>query len=184
MSSDIIYINGEKWVLLAKPLRGELESILDAFLPPLESRSWNTANLDGYTCIWSIEGNRVYLKAVEVDMYDSEKKEEYTLTYTTDTLKDVFKGYRCTRKGIEAKWIDKESTFRAGKGKVVRYVHSGFNRNHETEMHFKVHKGKITGMQLRKYRYTVKTVTKERNGRKSQSATIRVLQYRTLQKLI
>ena len=104
---------------------------------------WHTANPEGYTCIWSIEGNRIYLKAVEVDMYDSKSKKEYTVTYTADTLKDVFKGYRCTRKGIMAKWIDPGTTLRAGKGKVVRYVHAGYNRNHETEMHFRVRNGKI-----------------------------------------
>ena len=143
LSPDNIYINGEKWALLARPLSKELKSRLDAFLPPHDSRVWHTANPEGYTCIWSIEGNRIYLKAVEVDMYDSKSKKEYTVTYTADTLKNVFKGYRCTRKGIAAKWIDPGTTLRAGKGKIVRYVHAGYNRNHETEMHFRVRNGKI-----------------------------------------
>lgn len=181
---DVIYINGEKWALLAKPLPKDLRARLDAFLPPHDSRAWNTANLDGYTCVWSIEGNRIYLKAVEVDMYDSQKKEEYTVTYTADSLKDVFKGYRCTRRGIEAKWIGRDYTLRAGKGKVIRYVHAGYNRIHETEMHFNVHKGKIADMQLRRYRFTTIYITREHNGRKYQSPAICLLQYRTLQKLI
>ena len=143
LSPDNIYIYGEKWALLARPLSKELKGRLDAFLPPHDSRVWHTANPEGYTCIWSIEGNRIYLKAVEVDMYDSKSKKEYTVTYTADTLKNVFKGYRCTRKGIAAKWIDPGTTLRAGKGKIVRYVHAGYNRNHETEMHFRVRNGKI-----------------------------------------
>lgn len=181
---DIIYINGEKWALLAKPLPKDLSARLDAFLPPHDSRAWHTGNLSGYTCVWGIEGNRIYLKAVEVDMYDSQKKEEYTVTYTADSLKDVFKGYRCTRKGIEAKWIGRDYTLRAGKGRVIRYVHAGYNRTHETEMHFNVHKGKIADMQLRRYRFTTINITREHNGRKYQSPAICLLQYRTLQKLI
>ena len=42
---------------------------------------------------------------------------------------------------VEARWLNGE--FRAGKGDLVRYVHSGFDRNMETECVLRIKNGKV-----------------------------------------
>lgn len=142
LEGDIIYIDGKKWQLMAKPIATDavVYNRLMDFLP--EGRSMTTANWEGYTGFWIIKNGCLYLQKIEVDFYDEEKLEDYTLTFDADTLKAVFAPYY-TVHGISTGWCSGE--FRAGRGKVIRYVHSGFNRDMEEECVLTIKKGKILG---------------------------------------
>lgn len=143
-SSDIIYINGEKWYLMAKPLNRDstLYVNLDKYLP--ENRSRSTANWEGYTAYWSIRNDYLYLDTIGVDLYDKETKEKSSLFLTPKQLKKAFAPYY-KKKTICATWMNGE--MRAGQGDLVRYVHMGFDRNVEKEIVMQVEHGKIIGQQ-------------------------------------
>lgn len=64
-SADAVYIDGEEWSLLAKPLEADsaISARLYAFLP--ENRKWTTANYGGYDAVWEMVGDSLYLKGVQ-----------------------------------------------------------------------------------------------------------------------
>lgn len=145
LSGDVIYIEGEEWELMAKPI--DEDSVIFArlmdFIP--ENHCATTANWQGYTGFWEVRNNRLYLQKIEVCLYDREKQKKSTLTFDADTLKPVFASYS-TPDGIFARWFTGE--IRAGKGDLVRYIHSGFHRNLQIEKVMTVKDGKIIGTHL------------------------------------
>ena len=185
LAADKIYINGEKWDLYAWPINKLYSGRLQDFLKEREGTAvteCTMANPWGYNCTWEIKGGKMYLKEVVVDMYDTVARKEFQVVYPADSLKDVFKE-SCTRKGICADWVSGDLI--AGKGKLVAYVHMGFNRTAEYEVHFKVEMGKVTASSLRRYRIVdkiVKTV-KEVDGKMlDRYMGIRTLTYTTLKR--
>ena len=159
LSGDVIYLQGEEWALLDKPI--DRDSILFhrliEFLP--ENHCITTANREGYTAYWEVRQSHLYLHHLEVCIYDEQKKEEYSLTYQPDQLKKVFQPYYQDRK-ICARWFSGE--LRAGTGKLVRYVHSGFDRNMETEQVMALQHGHIESSQT--YHNTIRAGIKIKNS--------------------
>lgn len=145
LAPDIIYMEGEEWSLMAKPVQADsvLFARLMDFIP--DNHCVSTANWEGYTGFWEIKNNYLYLRKIEVCLHDKEREEISTVTWDADTLKTVFAPYY-TPEGICASWLNEE--IRAGKGELVRYVHSGFTRNMETEKVMTVKKGKIIRTRL------------------------------------
>lgn len=139
LSGDVICIEGKEWELMDKPINtdSDLFNRLMDFIP--ENHCITTSNGEGYTAFWEIRNNYLYLQKIKVCVYDNEK--ESTITFDVDTLKTVFAPYY-TQDGICARWFTGE--IRAGQGKMVRYVHSGFDRNMEIENVMRVKRGKIT----------------------------------------
>lgn len=141
---DVIYIDGERWSLLIKPV--EYDSILyfslRAALP--KERSWSTANWDGYTGYWSIRDERLCLDSITVEMYDQETKQSHEQRIAEADMHRLFKDYY-TDGGIVATWLSKN--IRAAKGKKIYYQHSGYERNHEHEQVLTVKNGKVTACQ-------------------------------------
>ena len=139
-SCDVIYINGEKWWLMARPIDKDsaLYARLRDFLP--ENHCMSTANWDGYTAFWKIEDSCLYLQRMEICVYDKASRKDSTLIYHTDALKTLFTPYYENGR-IPARWFSGE--LRAGKGDLVRYVHSGFDRNMETEQVILLRQGRI-----------------------------------------
>jgi hypothetical protein len=137
---DLIEIDGQEWTLLGKPI--DYDSIcyhkLRAFLP--EERALVTSNWSRYTGHWTIKENRLYLKKISIKMYDKKEKKEYEIEYDAEALKDVFRPYY-TSKGICAQWHN--GRIRCGRGKLIRYVHMGYDRNVAEERIFTLKKGKI-----------------------------------------
>lgn len=144
-SADIIYINGEKWKLFALPLEtnSQVHRKIKNTLP--EDRSIVTSNWVGYTAYWLLHEDMLYLQQVQVPMYDKKAKRSYTEYLTIDTLKSLFPDY-ATKFGIEARWFSGQA--RAGRGKVIRYEHSGFNRNMDQEYIMSFENGKLTNKRL------------------------------------
>ena len=125
-AGDIIHIDGEEWNLLANPI--EEDSVLLAqvlnFLP--EERDHSMSNWYGYTA----------------HPYDEVHQSHSSLFLDADTLKHVFSPYyNAEQKAICARWISEE--LRAGKGKMIRYSHAGFDRNLEIELFMNVKNGQI-----------------------------------------
>lgn len=140
LMADVIYIQGEKWDLMAKPFHEDsaVFARLMNFIP--RNHCVSTANWEGYTAFWEIKHDSLYLQKMEVCLYDKEKEETSTLTLNIEALQAAFPDYY-TPEGICARWLNGE--IRAGKGEWVRYVHSGFARNMATEKVMTVENGEI-----------------------------------------
>lgn len=139
-SGDVIRLEGEEWVLMAKPI--DYDSLLcrrmGDFLPENVSRS--TGNYSGYTAFWEVRDGYLCLQRVEADVYEEVGKKKSTRVYEVKDLQPIFAAY-CRAGTIQARWFSGE--LRAGKGDLVRYVHDGFDRNMETEQVLTVRNGKV-----------------------------------------
>ena len=115
-SGDVIRLEGEEWVLMAKPIGYDslLCRRMEAFLPENVSRS--TGNYSGYTAFWEVRDGYLCLKRVEADVYDEASKEESIRVYEVKDLQPIFAAY-CQAGEIQARWFSGE--LRAGKGDVV-----------------------------------------------------------------
>lgn len=139
-SCDVIQIKGENWFLMAKPIDTDstLYVRLKDFIP--KNHCVLTANRDGYTAFWEIRNEYLYLQRIEVCVYDEANKKDSTLIFDADRLKSIFAPY-CQKGKICARWVSGQ--IRAGQGGLLRYEHSAFNRNMETEQVIKLKCGKV-----------------------------------------
>lgn len=139
-SGDVLYIEGEKWDLMAKPIDADstLYARLRDFLP--KNHCMTTANWSGYTAFWEIRNDRLYLQRLDICIYDRGSQKDSTLIFEADLLQTLFAPYY-KHGEIYARWFSGE--LRAGQGNLVRYVHSGFNRNMETERVMTLKDGKV-----------------------------------------
>lgn len=105
-SCDVIYINGEQWWLMARPIDKDsaLYTRLRDFLP--ENHCMSTANWDGYTAFWKIEDSCLYLQRMEIcvgnyiPVYTS-------LPITITNNHKLYKYYICQVKSSLGIWIEK-----------------------------------------------------------------------------
>lgn len=74
LSGDFIYLQGEEWELLSKPINRDsvLFHRLMEFLP--DNHCITTANWEGYTAYWEVQQSHLYLHHLEVCVYDKQKK--------------------------------------------------------------------------------------------------------------
>lgn len=140
--ADVIYIDGTEWKLYAHPL--EMDSViqqkLKSILPDNKDRSWRTSNWKGYTAHWNLDEGMLYLQYIRVHMYDKGAKRSYTKYILPDDMKEAFPAH-VTKFGLEARWFNGE--VRVGKGELIRYEHSWFNRNVEQEQIMTFENGKL-----------------------------------------
>ena len=116
-SADAVYIDGEEWSLLAKPLEADsaISARLYAFLP--ENRKWTTANYGGYDAVWEMVGDSLYLKGVSVSLYDENTGKYTEKNIKADTLHCIFDG-KVSSNGIFAYWVN--GKIRAGRGTCAK----------------------------------------------------------------
>lgn len=140
LAGDIIFINGEQWILLGKPI--ERDSVLYhnfiGILP--EDRSCSTANWDGYTCYWSIKNEKLCLDSVKVTTYNQETKRDHDCSISSADMQRVFKKYY-DKDEILATWV--KGTIRVARGEILLYEHSAYARNYEQEQIITLKKGQI-----------------------------------------
>ena len=138
---DIVYIDGEQWELLGKPVYADsvLSRELKEALP--KGRGIVTSNWAGYTAYWSIRQEQLCLDSILYEIFDAKKSK--TKCLPSDTLLRVFSKY-VEGKRIVATWFDGD--IRLAKGKMIYYVHSGFERNYENEKLVTLDHGKVCGM--------------------------------------
>lgn len=136
-TGDRISVNGEEWILLAKPI--ETDTLLSKQVRDLlpENRMISTGNWSGYTAFWELKGDCLYLQKIEVEM--TSRKED-NMVFTPESLKGIFASYY-GQDGICAAWVS--GNLRMGKGALVQYHHMGFSRNYETECIMKLEDGKM-----------------------------------------
>ena len=141
LSGDIISFNGDSWVFMAKPINMDstLYNRLMDFIP--DNHCVSTGNWEGYTAFWEIQNDYLCLQRIEVCVYDETSRKDSTLIYHAEALQAPFLPYYYENGSVEARWLNGE--FRAGKGDLVRYVHSGFDRNMETECVLRIKNGKV-----------------------------------------
>ena len=139
---DVIYINGEQWSLLIKPVDWDstLYFTLKDALP--KERSYSTANWDGYTGHWSVKSKRLVLDSITVRFYDKSTRKEWQESLPEAQMRRIFKDYY-VKNDIVATWLTKN--IRMAQGKTVYYEHMGYERNHELEQIFTIKQGKVKG---------------------------------------
>lgn len=146
MSSDIVYIDGEEWELMAKPLtlNDQIRERLYDFLP--ENHCSTTANPMGYTAFWEIRDSYLYLLRMEVCVYDQNTKQNSTLVYNTDDLKQIVGSYYQNGK-ICARWVSTKKDIAVGQGDMIWCSTNFFYRNMEKERLLRIEQGKVTQSQ-------------------------------------
>jgi len=139
---DVIYINGERLELLGRPiwLDSTLYHTLKDELP--SDQGTVTSNWDGFIAYWSINNDKLYLDSVRCEAYDPKAKAVTGESIPSMTLYRIFNSYSAGNR-IAASWVS--GKFRAAKGKVIYYQHSGFERNYEEETILDIDKGKVVG---------------------------------------
>lgn len=140
---DIIYIDGEQWELLGKPIYADsvLSRELREALP--EGRGISSANWAGYTAYWSIDEEKLCLDSILYKVYDTKTVKGRTERLPSDVLLRVFRKY-FDGKRIVITCVNGD--LRVAKGKQIYYVHSGFERNYEHERFITIEHGKVCGM--------------------------------------
>lgn len=137
---DIIFINGEKWTLLGEPI--QVDSALSRHLREVlpENRSLCSSNWKGYTAYWSIRNEKLCLDSILVMFYNSETRKVNYQSIPDADMRNVFHDYY-DNEDIVATWYT--GRVREGQGALVRYEHSGFDRNHEHEQILTVKEGQV-----------------------------------------
>ncbi len=152
-ASHVIYIDGQKWMLLGCPL-AELDSAHSAsfysHLP--EDRSWSTANWEGYLSYWSVEDDYLVLDRVVYKMSDKNTKQSWQKVLSQAAMREALADY-CHNGKIVATWVT--HTLRAAQGKLIYYEHDAWERYHETEQHLEVKEGRIVGRKFHHNRVVV-----------------------------
>ena len=140
---DVIYINGERFELLEKPifLDSTLYHTLKEELP--SNRYIVTSNWDGFTTYWSINDDKLYLDSVRCEVYDPNVKAVVGESIPFMTLYRIFNRY-CAGNRIVASWVS--GKFRVAKGEVIYYQLSGFKRNYEEETILNINHGEVIEM--------------------------------------
>lgn len=149
-ASDVIYIDGQRWMLLGRPVGYDsvLYSRVVAALP--EERSQSTANWDGFLGYWSLDGDRLILDSVTFDVPEDGDYDEYALNEAV--MHEVFGNYY--RGGrIVATWVT--GVLRVAQGEMLLYQHDGWVRHYETEMLLEVEQGRVAKRTLHHNRMVV-----------------------------
>lgn len=137
--SEVIYIDGEKWQLLGRPINSDpalVRRLIDV-LP--ENRIKSTANWDGFTAFWSINSDEMLcLDSIQVWM---DSREESHVCLSAEDMHEVFNEY-FDNGVIMASWYNGD--IRVARGKRLYYEHMGYFRHYEQEQVFKVKDGRIT----------------------------------------
>lgn len=140
---DIIYIDGVRMGLLARPAANKAidGKRLLSMLP--EKRVKSTANWDGLIGCWSIKANKLVLDSMIVEMYTDKRGEYETVRVAKDIIDDIFAKYT-TAGNVVATWFS--GTLRAASGKTLLYEHSAFYRYLEHEIVIDVKNGEVVKM--------------------------------------
>jgi len=138
---DVIYIDGEPWELLGKPVYADsvVSRELREALP--KDRGTISSNWAGYTAYWSIQHETLCLDSILYNVYELEK--ETTERLPSDALLRVFRKYVDGKRIV---FTCVSGDLRLAKGKQIYYQHSGFDRHYEQERFVSIEQGKVCGI--------------------------------------
>ena len=145
-AADIIYINGQKWWLMGRPVGADSALYVNVRerLPRYVQES--TANWDQFVGYWNLDGEWLVLDSIVCVVYeDSTYKESHEMSLSQATMREVFGNYYRNGK-IMATWLT--DTIRVAQGERIFYEHMGWNRHYETEMMLEVKEGLVVGRTL------------------------------------
>ena len=139
---DILLYDNKVYDVHANPL--------ESFYPDKTSRpqfqirpgSISSGNWRGYTAIWEIIGETLFLKGIDSWVCESKFSDEKC--HKAD-LKELF-GVRFQKGRVEANWFNGE--VRIPDGKMLQYVHMGYGSVHEREILLTFQSGRITGKKV------------------------------------
>lgn len=139
---DILLYDNKVYELHANPL--------ESFYPDKTSRphfqirpgSISSGTWRGYTAIWEIAGETLFLKGI--DSWVCEAKLSDEKCHKAD-LKELF-GVRFQGGRVEANWFNGE--VRIPDGKMLQYVHMGYGSIYERDILLTFKAGRITGKRV------------------------------------
>lgn len=102
----------------------------------------SSGNWRGYTAIWEIEGDVLFLKGIDSWVCDSKLSAE---DCRKADLKELF-GAKFLGGRVEAAWFSGE--LRIPDGKMLQYVHMGYGSVYEREILLTLQSGRITKKQV------------------------------------
>ncbi len=127
---DKLFIDGQEYLLFTNPLEDyfTLTNFNPGFMSP------HTANWRGYVATWEIIDQKLYLAALSGWMVNREipgQLEEVGLaTVFPDDEPPIF-----------AKWFT--GTLKAPQGKMMQYIHMGYETIYEWEIHYHIKNGAL-----------------------------------------
>lgn len=148
--SEVIYIDGEKWQLLGRPISSDTALVrrLIAVLP--ENRIKSSDNWVGFTACWSINSDEMLcLDSIFVRM---DSREDSHVCLSAEDMHKVFNEYYDNGVFI-ASWYNGD--IRVARGKRLYYENMGYFRHYEQEQIFKVEDGRITNRETYQNREVV-----------------------------
>jgi len=128
--NDIIYIDGRRHYLACEPFWAYIDERTGTS-PRFISQS--TACWRGYVAEWKITGDELYLTRIDGHLADKTRA-------TIDTLFPDSKGK------VVAKWFTGELYFPMGR--MLEYVHMGYESVFEGELIISVENGKVVGRKM------------------------------------
>lgn len=138
--SNVLYMDGEKWKLLAEPVCEDtvLFRRVKESLP--KNRIFATSNWNGYTSYWSIRQEKLFLDSICVEFYDKETGNDWSESLDKSKMQSLFGDYMEDGQ-IMASWFT--GNLRLARGKCIRYNHMGYDRNYENETILAIEKGHL-----------------------------------------
>lgn len=133
-AGDILIWDGERLIVFSNPL--ELRNDIDSLRPKLfgeKNAGMNTACWRGYIAEWTMIDNEIFLTNI------------YSCNYYEDSIKSDLKtvfGAEYNNGRVKASWLTGKILI--PKGKVVHYVHSGYESFYETELELTFKNGILT----------------------------------------
>lgn len=129
---DRLVYNGEQMPLFANPLEAYFKKGHARPKPEGRTVVCSTDNWRGYIAFWLIENDILYL----TDIKGSEG----------ESSKAMNKLFPCGASKIKADWFS--GSLRVPRGKVLRYVHMGYDSAYEQDLIISVVDGEVVGEEL------------------------------------
>lgn len=138
--SEKIFINGKKYDMISCPLERDrtILEILEKIKPA--KIVTNTSLWRGYIGYWSIKKNTLYLDSLQFEIEDLEA-EDFVRKTIIPKNESAFSAYK-DNFGIKASWFSGE--LRVIQGRLLMYVHMGFDSTYEKESFLTVKEGTVT----------------------------------------
>jgi len=132
---EVIFIDGKKYSMFSLPLDWNEEHLDSLLLDKYPYRTTCTALWRNYIGYWSINDNTLYLDSIQINVFD----DEYCKTVIAKD-EEILKPY-LDQHGIAATWAT--GRLRIVSGKIIRYVHMGWESTYEHEKFLELREGKI-----------------------------------------
>lgn len=156
---EMLFMDGRWYSMFSDPLSLSTERLDTLVQEKVNMEMSSSALWRGYIGYWSIVDKTLYLDSIHINHNYIDD------TYETIIAKDspLFTKYKDSH-GISASWMN--DTIRVISGKIVKYVHMGWESIYEHEQYFSLENGEITGRTNLEYRLITNGIYEGKNGKK------------------